>query len=227
LRSVRVTSWSSVGDEQAPVLTLDKTGLDHAALTDAAAALAYRPVGPFYPGIRAPAPPPVVRAVMAVVDPHLREGAGSDGRYEVVQAYFSLVTTPPGRLSLPQRLPHYDGVETERLAIMLYLCSEAFGGTSFYRHRETGFETITRERLDPYLGALKAGFAAGDAPPPSYIDGTSRLYDRIGGVEARPGRLVAYRGNLLHGADIPDAAMLSPDPRAGRLTLNIFARTGA
>lgn len=222
-----MTILSSVGGERAPVLILDETGLDCAALIDVAAGLAYRPVGPFYPGIRAPAPPPVVRALLAVADPHLREGLGGDGRYEVAQAYFSLATTTPDRLSLPQRLPHYDGVEPERLAIMLYLCSDAFGGTAFYRHRETGFETITRDRLDIYLGSLKADFAAGRTPAARYIDGASPLYERIGGASARPGRMIAYRGNLLHGADIPDPARLSADPRTGRLTLNIFARTGA
>ena len=41
-------------------------------------------------------------------------------------------------------------------------------------------------------------------------------------VEARPDRLVLYRGRQLDSGVIPDIAALSPDPRRGRLTINMF-----
>ena len=43
-----------------------------------------------------------------------------------------------------------------------------------------------------------------------------------GAVEARPDRLVLYRGRLLHSGVIPEGASLSSDPAEGRLTINMF-----
>ena len=46
----------------------------------------------------------------------------------------------------------------------------------------------------------------------------------IGEVEARPDRLVLYRGRLLHSGVIPAPQALSDDPKTGRLTINMFLR---
>lgn len=214
-----------VGDEGQPVIIQDNVLCDIEAVRRDAAGRRFMPVGPFYPGIRAAAPVDVVDAVIGKAQGVLR-GAFGARRATVLTAYYSLVTADPATLALPQCFPHYDGVEPERIALLVYLGAGGFGGTAFYRHRATGFETITRDRLDPYLRTLGAEIAANGPPAPAYIDGDTALYQRIHTVSAQADRMLVYRGNLLHSANIPDSMLLSKDPTKGRLTLNIFLMAG-
>jgi hypothetical protein len=56
---------------------------------------------------------------------------------------------------------------------------------------------------------------------------TSDRYERIFHVEGRFNRLVIYQGAILHSGDIPHDFAFSSDPRAGRLTGNIFIQINA
>jgi hypothetical protein len=132
------------------------------------------------------------------------------------------VTTRPADLTPIQRLPHFDGLEGERIALLHYLNGQDKGGTAFYRHRGTGFETITAERHAAYDAALHREVAQHGLPAPAYISGDTALYERIARFEARPNRALIYRGHLLHCAELPDDLDFTPDPRSARLTVNTF-----
>lgn len=54
----------------------------------------------------------------------------------------------PQSLAPIQRLPHVDGLEPDRLAILVYLSGAETGGTAFYRQRATGYETVDAARFD-------------------------------------------------------------------------------
>ena len=55
-----------------------------------------------------------------------------------------------------------------------------------------------------------------------YVRGSTNGFEEIGRVQARFNRLVVYPGNLFHSGILPDDYDFSPDPRRGRLTINIF-----
>jgi hypothetical protein len=185
-----------------------------------------RQEGDFYPGIRKPLDMAYASAVYA----HLRDillatfGAGA---IAPLSSVLSLATTPPESLRPIQSVPHFDSVDRHRIASVHYLCDERFGGTSFYRHRSTGFETIDEKRLPDYAPCLKRevmeeakaqgsrGFA--------YIRGDTALFERTASVAAKFNRAIFYRSNLLHSGDIAVGAGLSGDPRKGRLTANTLA----
>ena len=137
---------------------------------------------------------------------------------------FSLVTLAPEDLAPIQRIPHYDHASGEVVAIMHYLLGPETGGTAFYRHKRTGFETITDDREAAYNAGLEADEAEYGMPPPEYCYGNTDRYELIGEVEARPDRLVLYRGRQLHSGVIPRPHELSADPRQGRMTINMFLR---
>lgn len=199
------------------------TGLvpDVDALVADAAGRSFAPVGPHYPGVRAAAGAALAGALRAAVAPLIARHFGLDPAPAVLEAYFSLVTTPPERLAPIQRLPHFDGVERERLALLLFL-SDTPGGTAFYRHRATGFETITAARLGDYDRALHADVARHGLPPAAYIAGDTPIFERVSRHAGTRGTALLYRGHRLHCADLPPATPLSADPRRGRLTLNLF-----
>ena len=104
------------GQEQRPLLVLDSFWSDPELLREDAAALRLTPIGPHYPGLRAPVPPRLAEAMRAKVAPLLATHFGLERAPAVSEAYYSLVTTPPGALAPIQRLPHFDGVEPRRIA---------------------------------------------------------------------------------------------------------------
>jgi hypothetical protein len=187
-----------------------------------AARAGYGRIGPYYPGLRAPVLPAAAAALRDELAEAIAETFGLDPVPPVLECYFSIVTTPPAGLAPIQRLPHFDGVEPERIAILVYLSAPRQGGTAFYRHRATGFETVDATRFPAFEAALKAGVAEHGLPPAAYIAGDTPLYEQIARYEARPNRALVYRGHTLHCAAIPPEADLPADPRRGRLSINAF-----
>ena len=135
------------------------------------------------------------------------------------------MTTPARALQPIQRLPHFDGLERNRLAVLLYLDPAERGGTAFYRQRGTGFETVDSTRFAAFQTELESGIAQHGLPPSDYIRGDTALYEQVGTVSGKFNRAVVYHGNSLHCADLPADFEPPVDPLAGRLTLNLFLRT--
>ena len=223
-------SLHMVGHEREPVLVIDGVMRRAAALVDyAAAEVSFAPAGipgGGYPGIRAPAPLNYVGALVRAMDPLVRRAFGLDGvALARAECNFSLVTTRPGDLLPLQRVPHVDTVDPLQFAYLHFLCDGRFGGTAFYRHRATGFEALTPERAAPYEAARDRELAV--APPtPAYINGDTPCFERTAAFDARFDRLLIYRSRVLHSGHINPTAELSPDPRGGRLTANVFVNYG-
>ncbi len=208
-----------IGAEGRPIAIVDGFHPDPDALRLAALAASFEPGRHHYPGIRAPLPADYFARVRPALAPVLREVLGAAGGIELLDASFSIVTTPPAALGVEQRLPHVDAVQPGRIALVHYL-SEG-DGTAFFRHRATGFETIDAVRSGGYLAALNAALRT-DPPAAAYPFGDTPLFERIAHVEARYNRAVIYRSALLHSGAIAPEAVLDADPATGRLTVTAF-----
>lgn len=214
-----------VGDEAQPVVIVDGFHPDPDALRDGAAARSFAAAKHHYPGIRALLPPTYFADVRPVLTRVLDEVFGYAGGVSLIDASFSIVTTPPARLSVSQRLPHVDSVELDRVALVHFLSPDGGDGTAFFRHRATGFESVEEARAPAYYARLNAQLA-GDEPAATYIADSTALFERTALVEARYNRAILYRSAMLHsGAIRPDAA-LDPDPATGRLTVTGFFAKG-
>ncbi len=210
-----------IGDEALPVVVIDEFAPRPHALIDDAAMLSFAPMGAHYPGVRAPVSPRILAPLLQALAPVIAEVFGYADT-DIAEAFYSIVTTLPEALTPIQRLPHFDGVEPERLALLHYLSPDAPGGTAFYRHRATGFETVTAARLPAYRRALEKDLAQSGVPDPAYIDGDTALYAHCARFEGRFNRAILYRGNSLHCAWLPGGTRFDPDPHGGRLTVNTF-----
>jgi hypothetical protein len=210
-----------IGREQQPIVVIDDFVPDPDRLRKIARAREYRPMGRHYPGLRAEVEAADVAGFLAPLERVIEHVFGYP-QTQVISAGYSIVTTPPAALTPIQRLPHFDGLEPERLALLHYLNGAEQGGTAFFRHRSTGFETISADRHVAYDAALHRDVAQHGMPPPAYIAGDTPLFERIARFEARPNRALLYRGHLLHCADLPLDLDLTPDPRRARLTVNTF-----
>jgi hypothetical protein len=210
------------GSERRPLIAIDDFWPDPDALREDAASLRMGPIGPHYPGVRALVPPRLAETMRRRIAPLLTEHFGLDPVPAVSEAYYSLVTTTPSELAPIQRLPHFDGVEPGRIAVLLFLGHGEQGGTAFYRQRSTGFESVDAARLDLFKAELQAGVQTHGMPEASYIAGDTALYECVAVQPARFNRALVYAGNTLHCAYLPPEVTLSADPLAGRLTLNLF-----
>jgi hypothetical protein len=215
-----------VGEEREPVLVVDNATRSPQALVDfAATETPFEPVVPGvngYPGIRAPAPRKYVADLVAALSPLIERAFGLQGVEQGrVQCAFSMVTLPPEDLIVAQRLPHVDTVDPLQFAVLHFLCGEEFGGTAFYRHRSTGFETLSPERAAVYQAEL-AREVARQPPPAAYVVGDTPLHTQTAAFDARMDRVLVYRSRVLHSGQVRPDDPLSADPRKGRLTANVF-----
>lgn len=215
-----------LGLEREPLLILDGVMQRPEALVDYAArevnfSPAWTASGGF-PGLRAPAPLDYVGTLVRSLSPIVEKAFGLE-RVKLARAEcnLSLVTLQPEELTPLQRIPHADTADPLQFAFLHYLCGPSFGGTAFYRHRATGFETLQPDRLAAFE-AIRARELDESPPDPAYIVGDTPQYQRIAAAEARFDRLIVYRSRTLHSGLIAPHARLSADPREGRLTANIF-----
>ena len=218
----RKTDIVRQGAERQPVIVIDDVLAEPEAWRARAGRLAYRRIGPHYPGLRAPVAQDAADAMRGELEPLLASTFDLDPVPPVFECYFSLVTTAPEALAPIQRLPHVDGLEPTRIAILIFLSGTEMGGTAFYRQRATGFETLDPERFPRFEAALRAGVAEHGLPPPGYIAGDTPLYEKIASYDARPNRALIYRSRALHCAEIAEGAALTASPEDGRLTINSF-----
>jgi hypothetical protein len=215
-----------IGEEATPLLIIDDLVTDPQWLINAAEHGSNFQTDPanFYPGIRKPAPQLYSQILQSALLPLLQAVFHPQAsRLNSLQTAFSMSTTPATQLRPIQMLPHIDATTPQQLAMVHYLCGPEQGGTSFYRHRETGFERISAERLAGYSATLKAEAQAAQLHlQPGYIDGDTSLFQRIYQVDAKANRAIIYPGNLLHSGDIREGSGLSADPKIGRLTISSF-----
>jgi len=215
-----------IGKEGQPIAIIDGFHPDPEALRTHATTAPFEPGRHHYPGLRATLPGDYFTAVRPALTRALAGVFEHEGALSLLDASYALVTTPPERLTLPQRLPHVDAIDPGRIALVHYLDPAGRDGTGFYRHRSTGFERLDRQRAPIYFDQLDAELRHGGLPAPAYINGSTPLFEQIALVEARYNRAVLYRSALLHSGAIAPDAMLSDDPSRGRLTVTAFLASG-
>jgi hypothetical protein len=209
-----------IGAEQQPLLIVDDVLADPWAMVDAArAAEFYRPPHTNYPGLNANLPEAYYRTVVTALRGPIEAAFGvSASAVLKFFGFFALATTPVSAATPVQTIPHLDAPDPSRLAMVHYFCQGEFGGTGFFRHQATGFESIDRSRTAAYAAAVEAElaqerrtFAGADTPG----------YDLIEAVEPVFNRLILYRGHVLH-AGLLGQGGAAADPANGRLTANGF-----
>lgn len=215
-----------IGDERNPVVTINNFAPDAGAILAFAKSLDYAVLpNHYYPGIRAEAPEgrlDYADQTVPTITQILKDYFGCRQYAQVFRTLFSLATTKPDQLSDAQRLPHHDTVFENRFAAIHYLCDPKFGGTAFFRHKSTGFETITEDRFDTYTANLRREVAEYGLGQPSFISHDTPIFDHIKTIEPAFNRVVIFRGHTLHSGAISNMLPLPADSEQGRLSVVSF-----
>jgi hypothetical protein len=217
-----------VGTSQSPVVIIDEFSGGAERIARIADSLAPFPPsrGDYYPGVRRMIGGADQQAYSYVLNTCERAAPFIGGAFDVQgfdihEASFSVVATPPDQLQAVQRTPHFDSSDQNLFALLHYLRVPAGTGTAFYRHRSTAIERVTKENFDRFVAAAERELAT-RAPDSGYFGGSDEFFEEIGSIEALPDRLIIYHGSLLHSGVIPRGMTFSADPRDGRLTANLF-----
>ncbi len=217
-----------VGNEKQPVLIVDNYLHNAEALiTYCEQNMSFAKADTFYPGMRMGAPKfygsvmmrylgEIIFKTFELTKENIRSG----------HSLYSIVLTPPAQLKTIQCLPHCDSTNSLDLACVHYLCDSSLGGTSLYRHRATGYESVTESRKDFYLETLNKEIAE-QGVPRAYMNGSNHLFEQVASYDASFNRLVMYRSTNLHSGNIAPDFAFEPHTRRGRLTLNTFIRCQA
>lgn len=213
----------TIGREKAPLLVVDNFVAGAEQLVDAAGRKSFARTSRYYPGIRARAPLQYRRFVLGQLQALLIDYFGlRASRLAFSMCHFSLVTIPAAQLQPIQRIPHIDSTDPRGLASIHYLFRAPLGGTAFYRHRATGYETVDAERRSGYFTALQRELDGSDFPASGYINGDTPLFERLAAPEGQFNRMLVYRRNSLHSGSIDEQFAPDSDPRSGRLSINSF-----
>lgn len=219
-----------VGQEQLPVVVIDEFYPDPEQLiqlAEAEPAFTAQSTD-YYPGIRKPIHGNYSQWVLDAITPVLQSvfcPASSVKPYLSLCA-FSLASTPVHKLRPIQCVPHVDTQDAHQFALIHYLCQEHYGGTAFYRHRTSGYESITQERAGHYFPLLKEEVIKAGMSLGGYIQEDTALFSKTGQVDVRFNRAILYQSNMLHSGLIRESLGLFKDPRQGRLTANCFLHLG-
>ncbi|MDC0603017.1 DUF6445 family protein [Aliiglaciecola sp.] len=175
----------------------------------------------YYPGARKPLPQAYEQTVKHWVESALPNILShSQVTVDVTLCAMSLTNQSPDTLIPIQRIPHFDTPDPNQWALVHYLCAESFGGTGFFKHIRSGFETITEANQKSYFRTLADDASVSGVPRAQYLQGSNDLFDMLHSVEAKMNRLVMYPSNLLHSGLIKN--WQASTPQNGRLTANAF-----
>jgi len=178
--------------------------------------------GNLYPGVRARVPAEFSRPFHAWLTRTMHSTGVLEENSHVIDdaSFFSIVSKSRANLLPLQRIPHYDSTDPRVFAAVIYLFDRVNSGTSFYRHRATGYEKIGIDNKENYKIALNRNMKNLGPPAREYTNGSNALFERTHSVDSAFNRIVIYSGNVLHAADIDGRLINGSDNCRWRLTVS-------
>lgn len=213
------------GNENTPILIIDDFVEQIEQLTEFSKNLKFEQNSPYYPGVRAATPKAYQQLIIDSLNNILVDFFELPSSQLVFPvSHYSIVTTPPDKLNLLQKIPHFDSLDKNGLATVHYLFKGNLGGTSFYRHRKTGYEKIDQQRQLNYLRSLESENGGPNMPKNSdgYINGDTPIFERIVQQPAKFNRMIIYRRNSLHSGSIAKDLVTNSPTSHTRLTISSF-----
>lgn len=176
----------------------------------------------FYPGVRAETSLAYQRLLLETAVPALRDTFDIPASHQITldSSSYSLTAQPESSLRPIQCMPHIDSPEPNRYAVVHYLSRGSFGGTGFYRHRQTGLEAISTETVKKYFSIIKQEAIQEGKNLIKYMNGSTHLFEQIAKTDFVFNRMVIYKSCYLHAGNLDTHRDISSSPTTGRLTAN-------
>jgi hypothetical protein len=225
LRSGNV-SFELIGKERNPLIIVDNFYPNPLKLVEFAAHADnfIQDKSDFYPGVRLGSPEYYGNFVVSYISQNLLPTMhlSKNSQFKSTLCALSIANQSPDTLLPIQRIPHFDTVDQNQWAFLHYLCKETHGGTGFFRHRCSGFESITASRRKKYQRLLEDEATTKGLPDKQYVAGSSQLFEMYHEVKVCFNRAIFYPSHLLHSGLVSD--WQATDIPSSRLTANTFVK---
>lgn len=209
-----------LGAQEVPLLVVD----DIFANPEEVRALAFERSFPesqaYYPGRHQPLTPstPGIVELCIFIARVLSESTGKGISPNSISTDFSILTTAENSLLENQGQPHIDA--TPMLGV-IYLNTEDFGGTVFFRNRETGSMRVVTPAEKEHYKAVTSERAGSRAE--SYIVDSQGPWEKVTAIEGKLNRLVVWPGNVWHSVEVkvaPERGVLHEKRLTQRIIVN-------
>ncbi len=217
-------SFSRIGYEEQPLLVIDDLLLNPDELVEMAASSKWSmPNETYYPGINAQLPEAYSKTVIEGLREHIARAFNIPKNQKlIVNGFWGLTTLPLEEFDPWQKIPHYDRAELDHLAMVHYMNKDQKGGTGFFRHLPTGFESISPNRVQEYRDYVTNWIEnGGDKLLKNYAGNETPDFELFHSVPFKYNRIAIYPSYVLHCA-LYDASNQDGNPLTGRLTANNF-----
>ncbi|MBL4854505.1 MAG: hypothetical protein JKY25_09740 [Robiginitomaculum sp.] len=210
-----------IGEESSPLVVIDNFFPTPEVLTQDASHKTFTANAPYFPGVRAAVPSAYFKPLVNGLSHILANTFGYGAGVNLQECHYSIVTTPGKDLNMMQRLPHIDGDDDRKVALLHYLCDKDHGGTAFYKQCRTGYETVSNARYPAYKQAVEVDHKNLGPPEATYFSNSDARFEQIAKIDAKFNRAVLYFGVNLHSI-LVGSKPLASEPQNGRLTINSF-----
>jgi len=177
-----------------------------------------------FPGVRDKMPMPYSRLLKCFFEEIVLPDITPESSYQVHfhNSLLSLVTCPPSKLAVNQKMPHVDSCRSGDYAFVHYLSSKEFGGTNFYCYKPRDLIEFTEDKKN-ILSEIISNVTNSTNDHSGYITNSTSLFENILSVEAKFNRLIIYPANVLHSANLSSPNSYCGDINQGRLSISSFA----
>lgn len=212
-----------LGKDKIPLLVIDDLLENPDSVVEFSASQNWeKPKTSFYPGIIAQLPDEYMTSLKQLLGSNLIRAFGFDAAKPInLSGFFALTTYELDEFGPWQRIPHFDNVHSNHVAMVHYLGKNQTGGTGFFKHLNTGFESISHENRDEYLGKVSDFIDANGQMLQWYTGPLTPGYEMYFDVPFKFNRAIIYPSYILHCA-LYDGTQANADPYSGRLTANTF-----
>ncbi|MFT5085286.1 MAG: hypothetical protein ACI9Y1_003344 [Lentisphaeria bacterium] len=215
----------SVGNECTPVIVVDEVARDVGAVYKDIVSHSKFSVekNTYYPGIRAKIFPDYGMELFGLAAECINQCYQIPSVLKPIHtsAFYSIVARSANELQVRQRIPHYDNNSEYSFAAMHYVSEGKFGGTGFFRHKPSGYESISVARLKEYHLQTDNIEVELNKYPAEYITGSTGIYTLTEKVNYLANRLIIFPAMILHSGLINEANDVYCGKGVPRLTANL------
>lgn len=181
--------------------------------------------GTLFPGKRDIMPEPYYRVFKQLIASLQASNLFNHGQKALYlhRCKLSLVTQNATELSLLQRIPHIDSTDDNTFAAVHYISGKASNGTSIYRYIPENLIKITEKNQHLFRDIIKQT-KSNESQHQGFLNSNTVLFEQVINIKAKPNRIVLYKSNLLHCANLDNNDNYTSNIKNGRLSISSFFR---
>ena len=216
-------SFHRVGHEEQPLLVIDDLLQNPQELVEYAKNANWKnPKAGLYPGIIAEPPMQYLQEIALKLKAEMCVAFNFPAHLPLsATGFFALTTKSLDDFDPWQRIPHLDQTDADSVAMVHYLNPNQTGGTGFFRHIPSGYESVSQNRHSEYVDEINAWFATDSDKLTDYAGPNTPNFEMIHNVPFKFNRALIYPSYVLHCA-LYDGSQIDANPETGRLTANSF-----